>query len=96
MDLVKISYALEMKEDARREETRREQWPGGTTMIEHQLLSIQVFVEENRNGMTVCQLSVFNGWRIKETYSNYLDSGEELVDFELKLKQMAAPARLGC
>jgi hypothetical protein len=96
MDLVKLSFALEMTDNARREETRREQWPGGTTMIEYQWLSIQVFVDERRNEITVCQLGVFNGWSIEATYSNYLDSGEELVDFVLKLKQKAAPARLGC
>ena len=65
-------------------------------MIQYQWLSIQVFVDEKRNELTVCQLGVFDGWSIEETYSNYLDSGEKLVDFVLKLKQKAAPARLGC
>ena len=96
MDLVKLSFALEMTEDSRREETHREQWPGGTTRIEYQWLSMQVFVNEKRNEITVGQLGVFDGWSIDEKYSNYLNSGEEFVDFLLKLKQKAAPARWGC
>ena len=88
MELVKLSFALEMTEDARREETRREQI-GGTTMIEYQWLDMQVYMNEGRNEITVCQLGVFNGWSIKGSYSDYHDSGEELVDFALKLKQEA-------
>ena len=95
-DLVKLDIVLGMTDNARREETRREQWPGETTMIEYQWLNIQVFVNEKRNEITVAQLGVFDAWSIKETYSNYLDSGDELVDFVLKLKQKAAPARGGC
>ena len=87
-DLVRLSFALEMTENARRAETRREQI-GGTTMMEYQWLNIQVYVNEQRNEITVCQPGVFNGWHITETYSNYLECGEELVDFALKLKQKA-------
>ncbi len=87
-ELVRLSFALEMTEDARRNETRREQI-GGATMIEYQWLNIQVYVDEKRNEITVCQLGLSNGWSIRESYSNYRDSGEELVDFALKLKQQA-------
>ena len=87
-DLIKLSLALEMTEDARQAETHREQI-GGTTMIEYRWLSMQVYMNEGRNEITVCQLGVFDGWRIKGSYSDYRDSGEELVDFALKLKQEA-------
>ena len=87
-ELAKLSFALEMTEDARRKETRREQI-GGTTMIEYQWSNIQVYVDEERNEITVCQLGLSNGWSIRESYSNYRDSGEELVGFALKLKQQA-------
>ena len=85
-ELVKLSFALEMTEDERREETRREQ-SGDTFMVQYQWLNMEVHVDEGRNEITVCQLGLFNGWSIKESYNNYLDSGEELVDFALKLKQ---------
>ena len=88
IELLKLSYVLEMTEDARREETRREQI-GGTTMIEYQWLNMQVYMDEGRNEITVCQLGVFDGWSIKGSYSDYHDSGEELVAFALKLKHKA-------
>ena len=58
-------------------------------MIEYQWLDMQAYMNEERNEITVCQLGVFNGWSIKGSYSDYHDSGEELVDFALKLKQEA-------
>ncbi len=58
-------------------------------MIEYQWLNLRVYVAEDRNEITVCQLGLFSGWSIGESYSNYRDSGEELVDFALKLKQKA-------
>ena len=88
MELVKLSLVLEMTEDARREETRCEQI-GGTTRIEYQWLNMQVYLNEGRNEITVCQLGVFDGWKINGPYSDFHDSGEELVDFALKLKQKA-------
>jgi len=88
MELVKLSFALEITEDVRREETHREQI-GRTTMIDYSWLNIRVYVDEERNEMTVCQLGVFDGWSIRESYSNYHDSGQELVDFALILRQKA-------
>ena len=88
MELLKLSSVLEMTEDARRAETHREQI-GETTRIEYQWLNMQVYMSEGRNEITVCQLGVFDGWRIERRYSDFHDSGEELVDFSLKLKQKA-------
>lgn len=87
-DLIRLSFAVEMTEGARRKDTSREQI-GDTTLIEYDWLHMQVYVNEKRNEIRVCQLGVFNGWRVQETYSNYRNSGEELVDFALKLKQQA-------
>ena len=87
-ELVKLSFALEMTEEARREETRREQI-GGTTTIEYRWLNMQVHMDERRNEITVFQPDLWNGWSIKGSLSDYHDSGEELVDFALKLKQKA-------
>ena len=87
-ELAKLSFAVEMTEGARRKETRREQI-GETTRVEYQWLNMQVFVDEKRNEVTVCQLGACEGWHIKESYSTYHDSGEELVDFALTLKQKA-------
>ena len=87
-ELVKLSFALEMTEEARREETRREQI-GGTTIIKYQWLNMQVHMDEGRNEITVFQPDVWNDWSIKESLSEYHDSGKELVDFALKLKQKA-------
>ncbi len=88
MDLVKLSFALEMTKNERREETRHKQI-GSTTMIEYQWLNMQVYVDEKRDEITVCQLGLFHGWSITESYTNYRDSGKELVDFALALKQKA-------
>ena len=88
MELLKLSSVLEMTEDARRAETHREQI-GETTRIEYQWLNMQVYMNEGRNEITVCQLGVFDGWKIERRYSDFHDSGEELVDFSLKLKQKA-------
>ena len=88
MELLKLSFVLEMTEDARREETRREQI-GRTTKIEYQWLNMQVYMNAGQNEITVCQLGVFDGWRIERPYSDFHDSGEELVDFALKLKPKA-------
>ncbi len=88
IELVKLSHVLEMTEDARRAETHREQI-GGTTRIEYQWLSMQVYMDEGRNEITVCQLGVFDGWRIERPYNDFHDSGEELVDFALRLKRKA-------
>ena len=87
-ELLKLSLALEMTKDGRRAETHREQI-GGTTRIEYQWLNMQVYVDEGRNEITVCQLGVFDGWSIKRPYSDFHESGEELVDFALRLKQKA-------
>ena len=69
-------------------ETHREQI-GGTTRIDYQWLNMQVYMNKERNEITVCQLGVFDGWSIEEPYGDFHDSGEELVDFALKLKQKA-------
>ena len=87
-ELVKLSLALEMTEDERREETRREQ-SRGVSIVQYQWLNMEVHVDEERNEITVCQPGLSNGWSIKESYSNYRDSGEDLVDFALKLKRLA-------
>lgn len=87
-ELVKLSLALEITDDERRKETRREQI-GGTTVIEYQWLSLQVYMNEERNDITVCQMGLANGWSISESFIRYRDSGKELVDFALELKQKA-------
>lgn len=87
-ELAKLSLVLEMTEDERREETRREQ-SGPMSTIQYQWLNMEVYLDEKRDEITVCQLGLFNGWSIKESYSNYRDSGQELVDFALNLKQQA-------
>ena len=88
VEVVKLSFALEITEKERRKETRRNQI-GRVTVVEYGWLNMQVYLDEERNEISVCQLSVFDGWRAKGLHSDYRESGEELVDFALGLKHRA-------
>ena len=84
-ELIKLSWVLEMSKEERRQETRREQTEHSTT-IEYKWLNMAVYLNEMRNLFWVYQLGVWDGWRIEVPYSEYSESGENLVDFALKLK----------
>ena len=88
IELAKLSFALKMTEDARREETRREQI-GRTTHVEYEWLNMRVYVNEERDEITACQLGVFDGWRINVPFSKFRESGKDLVAFALEMKKKA-------
>ena len=86
MELIKLSWALEMSEEERRQETRREQTEHATT-IEYEWLDMTVFLSEKRNLFWAYQKNVSSGWEVEVTYSKYVESGKDPVDFALELKQ---------
>lgn len=87
-ELMTLSAALEMSKQERRAETHREESEQSTT-IEYAWLNMVVYMNERRDLFWVYQRNVFSGWRAEVKYSKYIESGQDLVDFALKLKRKA-------
>ena len=86
IELARLSRALEMSDEERRQETRREE-NEHSIRIEYGWLNLAVFLSEEMNLFWVYQLGVWSGWKVEVPYSEYSESGEDIVDFALKLKQ---------
>ena len=86
IELARLSRALEMSDEERRQETRREE-NEHSTRIEYGWLNMAVFLSEEMNLFWVYQLGMWSGWKIEVPYSEYSESGKDKVDFALKLKQ---------
>ena len=87
-ELMTLSTTLEMSKQERRAETHREE-NEKSTRIEYAWLNMVVYLNRSRNLFWVYQRNAFSGWKAEVKYSEFTESGEELVDFALKLKQEA-------
>ena len=87
-ELMQLSAILEMSEQQKREETFREETEV-STRIEYAWLNMVVCINKSRNLFQVYQRNVFDGWRAEIEYSEFRESGENFVEFALKLKQEA-------
>ncbi len=86
--LVELSFHLEMSDEEKRVETFRETFKDGFAAT-YKWLNASVWVSESRDTLTVWQENVVSGWSITVPYSEFKNSGKDLVDYVLELKRRA-------